>query len=286
MLMKTAQGDAYGAGFEYASEGHVLANNKLTGYVRNEKHALVAGHYTDDTQMAIAIAEVMLDGGPFTQEALADAFVRCFKRDQREGYARGFYAFLCEVKDGAEFLARMKPFSDKSGGAMRAVPIGIYPDIITVKQYSALQAAVTHNTTDGINAAVAASLMGHYFLYNLGKKKDLATFLAKHVTGENFDWSTPWTGKVGEKGWMSVRAAVTAVMQNDSLSDILRACVAFTGDVDTVAAVALGAAAASPEVKDDLPTALYDGLENGQYGREYIEDLDARLERCRLRLCS
>lgn len=286
MLLRTAQGDSYGAGFEYGSDQHVLAHNTLKGFVKNERHNLLAGRYTDDTQMAIAIVELILDGGPFTQEALADAFVRCFKRDQREGYARGFYAFLCEIKDGAEFLAKMKPFSDKSGGAMRAVPLGIYPDIITVKQFSALQAALTHNTADGINAAVAASLMGHYFLYNLGKKADLGAFLAKHVGGENFDWSTPWTGKVGEKGWMSVRAAATAVMQHDSLSDILRACVAFTGDVDTVAAVALGAAAASPEVKDDLPAALYDGLEDGAYGRTYIEELDERLERCRLRLCS
>jgi ADP-ribosyl-[dinitrogen reductase] hydrolase len=281
LLLKTAIGDAYGAGFEYASAGHVLANNTLAGYVRNEKHSLVPGHYTDDTQMALAIAEAIIWGAPMTRGFLAEIFVTSFKRDVREGYARGFFAFLNEVTDGREFLARMKPNSDKSGGAMRAVPLGIYPTITQVKELSALQAAITHDTPDGINAAVAASLMGHYFLYNLGPKKDLGTFLKAHVEG---DWDTPWSGSVGQKGWMSVRAAITAVINNSNLADMLRDCIAFTGDVDTVAAIALGAAAASPEVDDNLPAALFDGLENDVFGRDYLVAADLRLEEAMLKL--
>jgi hypothetical protein len=62
-----------------------------------------------------------------------------------------------------------------------------------------------------------------------------------------------------------------------SMTEILRACVAVTGDVDTVAAIALGAAAACGEVKQDLPESLMQGLENGAYGRDFLADLDARL---------
>lgn len=103
-------------GFEYANPEFVAANHRLTSYVKHPKHSLVPGSYTDDTQMSIANAEVIctLD---FDQAALAQAYVACFKRDQREGYAGGFYRFLVEVKDGAEFLERIKPNSDKSGGA-------------------------------------------------------------------------------------------------------------------------------------------------------------------------
>jgi ADP-ribosyl-[dinitrogen reductase] hydrolase len=281
LLLNTAIGDAYGAGFEYASAGHVLANNTLAGYVRNEKHSLVPGHYTDDTQMALAIAEAIIWGAPMTRGFLAEIFVTSFKRDVREGYARGFFAFLNEVSTGREFLAKMKPNSDKSGGAMRAVPLGIYPTIAQVKEFSALQASITHNTADGINAAVAASLMGHYFLYNLGPKKDLGTFLKAHVAG---DWDTQWSGPVGQKGWMSVRAAITAVINNSNLADMLRDCIAFTGDVDTVAAIALGAAAASPEVDDNLPAVLIDGLENDVFGRDYLVAADLRLEEAMLKL--
>jgi ADP-ribosyl-[dinitrogen reductase] hydrolase len=76
---------------------------------------------------------------------------------------------------------------------------------------------------------------------------------------------------------MSVRAAITVVQANDSLAAILRAAVALTGDVDTVAAIAVGAAANCIEVIKDLPRALLDNLENGPYGRDYITNLDREL---------
>jgi ADP-ribosyl-[dinitrogen reductase] hydrolase len=76
---------------------------------------------------------------------------------------------------------------------------------------------------------------------------------------------------------MSVRAAVTALTAADGLSDLLKRCVDFTGDVDTVAAIALGAGAHCDELARDLPIGLYDGLERGAYGASYLRDLDARL---------
>jgi hypothetical protein len=90
-------------------------------------------------------------------------------------------------------------------------------------------------------------------------------------------WARPWRGKVGSKGWMSVRAALTALRAGPSMSEILRASVAFTGDVDTVATIALAAASRSAEVGQDLPGVLRNGLEDGPFGRGYLEDLDARL---------
>jgi ADP-ribosylglycohydrolase len=274
MLLQTAVGDAYGAGFEYAPADFVLAHNSLARHVKHQKHNLVPGVYTDDTQMALALAEVIVSDKPFTRETLADAFVQAFKRDPREGYARGFYGFLCEVKDGSEFLARMKPFSDKSGAAMRAVVVGIFPTIEEVVAKATLQAKLTHDTEGGINSAVAAALAGHYFFYDLGPKAELGKFLDKHVAG---DWAQPYVGAVGEKGWMCTKAAITAIVGNSSMSEILKASVAFTGDVDTVAAIALGAASASKEVAQDTPVHLVDTLENGTYGRDYLRQIDVKI---------
>ena len=79
------------------------------------------------------------------------------------------------------------------------------------------------------------------------------------------------------KGWMSVRAAITALTASERMSDLLRRCVDFTGDVDTVAAIALAAGARCEEIEQDLPTHLVNGLEESAFGRRYIEDLDARL---------
>lgn len=167
MLVELAIGDAYGAGFEYAPARMVREQNDLPGYVQHPCHGIRPGCYTDDTQMSIAIAEAIISGAPWTPLMLAQHFVEALKRDPREGYAGRFYGFLQEVNDGEEFLARMKPYSDKSGAAMRAGPIGIYPDLKEVIERCQIQAAITHDTPAGINAAVAASLMTHYGLYRL-----------------------------------------------------------------------------------------------------------------------
>ena len=286
--------------------------------------------------MSIAVAEQVLSGEAWTPLSIARRFLEAFFRDPRAGYSEGFHAFLSGLRLEAEhrfagvqsttagrglaecllappserhphvglllqematvFLDRIKSQSDKSGAAMRSAPIGFYDSLDEVVKRSALQAGVTHDTPAGIAAAVAASLMTHYFVYDLGPKAELGGFLATHVrvcdfrssrhdglpTGryteaEQQDWATPYSGKVKSKGWMSVRAAVTAVVRHDNLRDILKACVDFTGDVDTVATIALAAASCSHEVEQNLPECLRCSLEDGKYGVGYLRDLDRGL---------
>ena len=274
MLVELAVGDAYGAGFEYADALVVARDNDLTRYVKHPRHRATPGHYTDDTQMSIAIAEAIVEDLPWTPLALAEKFVAAFKRDPREGYATRFYDFLLRVGSGEEFLRTIEPNSEKSGAAMRAAPIGVFPSVAGVIERATVQARITHDTPAGTNAAVAAALIAHYFLFRLGPKRKLGAFLEAHVPG---DWAQPWHGKVKSKGWMSVRGAVTALAASDTMSDLLRACIAFTGDVDTVAAIALAAGAGSVEIAQDLPDALVWQLEDGLYGRSYLADLDRRL---------
>lgn len=274
MLVELAIGDAYGAGFEYAPVPFVKTYNTLAGYVAHPRHGIAPGCYTDDTQMSLAIVEAMLADEPWTPLLLAEHFVNAFKRDPREGYASGFYGFLQEVQSGEEFLAKIRPHSDKSGAAMRAGPIGLYPTIADVIERTTLQAKLTHDTPGGINAALAAALMTHYCFYQLGPKAQLGEFLQTHVPGP---WTKRWRGKVGSPGMESVHAAVTAVLAHDSLSAILQQSIAFAGDVDTVATVALCAASCSTDVAQDLPAVLYEGLEDGPYGRRYLERLEEGL---------
>ena len=75
-------------------------------------------------------------------------------------------------------------------------------------------------------------------------------------------------------GISCVRAAVTAVAAVGSMRALLHTCIAFTGDVDTVPAIAL-AAAGSPGIAPDLPRAVVDNLQSGPFGR--FADLDSRL---------
>lgn len=275
MMVELAVGDAYGAGFEYAPPAFVARHNTLAGYVRHPTHLGIApGAYTDDTQMTLAVAELMVAGTEWTPTVLADKFVEVFHRDPRDGYAGGFQAFLRSVTSGADFLARIRPDSDKSGAAMRVAPVGLLPTVADVRHHAALQARVTHDTPAGVGAAEAAALAVHYCHHGLGPVSSVARWVSTQL---GTDWTRPWEGKVGSKGEMSVRAALTALASATSASELLRACVAYTGDVDTVATIALAAASRTPSVVADLPAVLVDDLENGTYGRDHLRALDAQL---------
>lgn len=285
IMLAIAIGDGYGAGFEYAPPKLVEAHNDLSGYVQHQKwKTLKPGSYTDDTQMAMGVAEHMLDAldsgawaSAWNPLALAERFVDGFHRDQRTGYSGAFYKFLLETKNGYAFLANIRPQSAKSGGAMRAAPLGLHAATEQVRDLAMFQASLTHATKGGMDAAAAAALMTHYCYHDIGKLAQLPAWLDMMVPG--WEFCTSWRGKVGSAGMDSVKAALTALTwpKKGGLSDVLQQCIAWTGDVDTVAAIAMPAAAMSREVTNDLPMVLYDDLENDDYGYDYLIDLDRRL---------
>ena len=276
MLVELAIGDAYGAGFEYVDAKMVQEQNTLEGFIQHPTHLGVRpGSYTDDTQMTLAIAELLVEGAPWTPEAIAGRFVEAFKRDPRDGYARGFQAFLQQVSDGPDFLRRIRPDSDRSGAAMRVGPVGLLADVDDVVSRATVQARLTHDTVDGVDAACAAALAVHYCRHEVGPVADIGAWIADRRRAPR--WAEPWRGRVGSRGVVSVRAALTALSQNHSMSELLRACVGFTGDVDTVSTIALAAASCSPQYVSDLPSQLIAGLERGPYGYEYLKSLDRRL---------
>ncbi|QXV60619.1 ADP-ribosylglycohydrolase family protein [Amycolatopsis sp. TNS106] len=280
MLVELAIGDAYGGSFEHAYPSFVAEHNKLTGYVPHHgQPGAPAGRYTDDTQMTIAIAEVLVSGRRWTPLLLAEQFVRAYHRDPHDGYAPRFHQLLSEVRDGEELLRRLRPQSDKSGAAMRAGPIGLLPTVDDVLYHAKLQARITHDTPAGIAAAQAAALAVHYCHHRVGPLSEVARWIDGILPEDvgHGGWALPWSGKVGPQGWMSVRAALTTLATGRSLSGMLHAAVALTGDVDTVATIALAAASRSPEVSQDLPPTLWRDLENGEFGRDYLAGLDERL---------
>ncbi|MFC1723962.1 ADP-ribosylglycohydrolase family protein [Nanoarchaeota archaeon] len=101
MLLGIAIGDAFGAGYEFVhrNKGQVRDGVDMTKYVAHPKESFrhMPGQYTDDAQMSLGVAELLLSDEVFDTENLADTFVRVFKRDPIPGYSRGFQAILEKV---------------------------------------------------------------------------------------------------------------------------------------------------------------------------------------------
>ena len=289
MFVAGAIGDAAGFGFEFAPAEFVAANNDPhKGYVQHPNRPHVPGTYSDDTQMAVALALALLkvkgNWKELTVHQLATQFVAQFKADPRPGYSQGFYELLAELAKfkgddmGTEFLKRVKPSSSKSGAAMRAWPCGLLPTPKDAVDLAIFQASLTHATRTGVDSAAAVALMVWCCRQGFDSEM-LVNTLEDWVPG--YTWEAPWNGPVSSDGIEVVRAALTALCHAQTgsmMTQILQECIAFTGDVDSVACIALAAASQHPLIIDDLPKVLYKTLEKGPYGRKFLESLDARME--------
>lgn len=270
--------DGYGFCFEFA-EKNFPDFFRLMNNLQFHQHPELMhrpGVYSDDTQMQMALAELILSGRDWTPLEIATRFVDVFKRDPRPGYSSGMYSLLNRVTSGKEFIDQVQPpFRESNGAAMRSPIIGLYPNLDQVIEYSTIQARLTHDLPNCIDSSVGASLMAHYFAYDLGGKDELPAFLTRYVPTQ--DWHTPWQGRVGCHGMSTVKASLTAILKTDSLADLLVECVAFTGDVDSVATIALTAASLCPKMEQNIPQNLWDGMERTEFGIEYLLNLDRRL---------
>lgn len=274
MLLEVAIGDAYGSGFEFVSEETILKEHKLKQYYASRIDDLKAGQYTDDTQMTLAIAELMLTEQEWTQEIIAKRFLDVFNRDKRCGYAKGFFNFLSTCIDEYDFVKNIQNDSVRNGAAMRSVPLSLIKDKEELLIKAKIQASVTHNTHEGIISSQAVALIGHYFLYHDVKKENLKELLFNDL-GELFmDDSYK---RVPCAAIETIDAVLTVLKYSDTLSQVIDQSVNLGGDTDSVASIACGLASLTNQYKNDLPDFLYNDLENDTYGKDYIIKLNEEL---------
>lgn len=274
MLLEIALADAYGAGFEFASPQIIQAEHQLTQYYPSRIDLLEAGQYTDDTQMSMAIVELMLSQKEWTKESITTHFLKAFHRDPRHGYAKNFYQFLTQQKTAQEFLANIRPKSKRNGAAMRAVPIGLYPTIQEVLDKASLQASITHDTPEGRVSAQAVALMAHYFCYDKGPAQELQSFVEQHC---NWQFNNNKTTPVACDALETIDGVLTVLRKGNTMREVLDLAVQLGGDTDSTASIACGVASFSAEYPKDWPAFLYEEVEQGEYGRAYIEKLDEQV---------
>ena len=93
LLTAMAIGDAFGRSFEFASKEKIDVELDLTTYPPgmgkySDGYTGGIGKYTDDTQMALAIAEHMLADRPLTHNDYSEALMQAYDRDKRNGYSK------------------------------------------------------------------------------------------------------------------------------------------------------------------------------------------------------
>jgi poly(ADP-ribose) glycohydrolase ARH3 len=116
--------------------------------------------YTDDTAMAIGIAESLLEKGHLDPEHLGETFQKNFHHEPWRGYASGPPTIFAAVtQTGTTYVEAAKSLfggrgSFGNGAAMRVAPVGlIYHDSLDLYEKVRLSASVTHAHPLGIDGS-------------------------------------------------------------------------------------------------------------------------------------
>lgn len=266
--------DSYGIGFEFVKEMFILKNHKMEKYHGHFKDGLNPGDYSDDTQMSLAVAELLVSGEEFNEFKLANKFVDAYNRDKIDGYAKGFQSLLDECESGQDLLYKIKNTSNRNGAAMRAVPLGYIKDKEELLLKAEINAKITHNTKEGIFSSKAVALMSNFFIYKKGKINQLKSYIEKEL---NVTIDGNKESRCKCDALETIDAVMTALINNDNLFDIVYSSVQKGGDTDNVTPIALGIAATSELYVKNLPSFMERDLRNNKYGKDYLIELDEKM---------
>lgn len=274
LLTSIAIGDAYGAAFEFNNEDYINKYNDLI-YRDRTGTSNVNGKYTDDTQMSIALAEMMIHNKSFTHRVIMESFQKTYHRDPHEGYSSRVKKLISQIYP--EIALEQVSARPSNGCVMRVLPLCLIKDIEEMKQKVIMQTTCTHPNIDCINATMLLALVGYHAYHK--PKMELYLWLGLHM---NDDLVTQIfeAYQVGEVK-NNVMETVSFVLQNlkdqTSISQVLKNAIKAGGDTDSTAALSMGMWNLH-NLPIDLPDNLLDNLENGTYGKDFLIDLDLQLE--------
>jgi ADP-ribosylglycohydrolase len=130
---------------------------------------------TDDTEMALAIVEVLNRFGRIDQDALAQRFAERFHDEPDRGYGKMARIILRSILRGGDWqhasaTAFGQAGSKGNGGAMRVAPLGAWfaDDLNLVENEACASAAVTHAHPEGQAGAVAVAVAAAVALQQRG----------------------------------------------------------------------------------------------------------------------
>ena len=257
-LLGLAVGDALGAAVEFQSPGSF---EPVTGMRAGGALGLEAGEWTDDTAMALCLAESLVTCGRFDARDQMERYLRWYRqghlssnghcvdiggtvRDALERYER----------TGEPFSGSKDPLAAGNGSLMRLTPVVIW--FAAIPSEAIAQAAASSRTTHGTAAAVASCRYVAGLLLGAFDGVPKEMFLAPEWSPESglFD-EVPLDNAVAAvargsfaermppairgRGYVvdSLEAALWAFARTDTFADGALAAVNLGDDADTTAAI-------------------------------------------------
>jgi len=158
-LMGIWVGDAFGGHFEFES---VDWHRPQRAFQKRDLPSAI-WRYTDDTQMALSVYDMLRQHCEIIPNKLAKSFSQHF--DISRGYGIGAEQLLTDIRAGGDWSKLASGMFDGTGSfgngaAMRVAPVGAYfaDDLKKVVENAEKSAIVTHTHPDGIAGCLSNCL--------------------------------------------------------------------------------------------------------------------------------
>lgn len=278
-----AIGDALGAAVEFRHPGEFAP---VTGYRGFGPHGLDAGQWTDDTSMALALADSIAEKGWNIRDQL-DRYLNWFRNGE---YSVNGICFdiggttrnaLYDFESNGTIIADSDLSNSGNGSIMRLAPVPIkYHDHPDLQKYLSESSKTTHASVQCVDACIALGNILSALIHGDSKEESLCI-----KTNLNNDYCTLISNIIKNRsyiseqnivgsGWVvkSLEAALWAFYHSSSFEECVLKAVNLGNDSDTTGAIA-GQLAGALYGFNGIPQHLIDGLDKKDVIEKYLEPI-------------
>ena len=248
-LLGLAAGDALGAPVEFMRPGTF---DPVTGFMGGGPHGLMPGEWTDDTSMALCLAESLIECEGFDAEDQLRRYVRWWRNGHLSSNGFCFdignttMAALQAFQDTGQSSGLTSPDNAGNGSIMRLAPVPMFyaKSISEAVEYAGLSSATTHATELAVDACRYMACLIVRALEGADKDEVLAPALIGELDDElqrvsfgSFRIFNP--PEIRGSGYVveSLEAALWAFHNSDNFADGACLAVNLGDDADTTGAV-------------------------------------------------
>ena len=249
-LLGLAVGDAVGTTLEFKHRGSYPL---LTDMIGGGPFRLEAGQWTDDTSMALALADSLLANDPFDPEDLMRRFVSW--RDEGEYSCTGTCfdigntvssALRRWTQTGDPIAGSADPDTAGNGSLMRLAPVAIryWQQPEKMGQVAALQSQTTHGAAEAVSACTAYAELIADAISGKSRSEVMTPRRGDYAHGVSNILGGSWRGKhrdqVQSSGFVlhSFEAALWSIGRTGDFRSAILTAANLGGDADTTAAIA------------------------------------------------
>ncbi len=265
-LLGLAAGDAVGTTVEFQPRGSFPP---VTDMIGGGPFGLQPGEWTDDTSMALCLAESLLHVGGFDAKDQLDRYCKWWRDGHLSSNGQCFdigntvrNALQCYEESGDAASGSTDPNSAGNGSIMRLAPVPMFysPDADSVMRYCGESSRTTHGTEECVDACIFFGLALTRALGGASKDEVIAdcghAVEAEAIRGiASGSYLDKAEDEIRGSGYVvhSLEAALWCFANTDSFEEAILKAVNLGDDADTTGAVC-GQIAGAFYGESEIPT--------------------------------